>query len=101
ARVPVAGAPRRDRAALPARVHAGRDRGAARAAARNGQLAPAPRARLAEGAHRVRFRAPGEDAAGERAWEVVRAAYARREPVTRPRRHATPLLRARAVGEAG
>jgi hypothetical protein len=45
----------------------------------------------------VRFRAPGEDAAGERAWEVVRAAYARREPVTWPRRHARPLIAAAAV----
>jgi len=45
----------------------------------------------------VRFRAPGEDAAGERAWEVVRAAYARREPVTWPRRHARPLIAAAVV----
>ena len=45
----------------------------------------------------MRFRAPGEDAAGERAWEVVRAAYARREPVTWPRRHARPLIAAAVV----
>ena len=47
-RPPLAGAPRRDRAALPARLHARRDRRAARAPARDGQLAPAPRARLAK-----------------------------------------------------
>jgi len=40
----------------------------------------------------VRFRAPGEEAAGDRAWEVVRAAYAQREPVAWPRRHARPLI---------
>ena len=31
--------------------------------------------------------APGEREADERAWEVVRAAYATREPVAWPRRH--------------
>jgi hypothetical protein len=40
----------------------------------------------------VKFRAPGEDAAGERTWEIVRAAYEQREPVTWPRRHARPLI---------
>jgi hypothetical protein len=40
----------------------------------------------------VMFQAPGEREAGERAWEVVRAAYAEREPVTWPRRHVRPLL---------
>lgn len=45
----------------------------------------------------MRFRAPGEDAAGERAWEVVRAAYAQREPVAWPRRHARPLIAAAVV----
>ncbi len=45
----------------------------------------------------MRFRAPGEDAAGERAWEIVRAAYAQREPVTWPRRHARPLIAAAVV----
>jgi hypothetical protein len=40
----------------------------------------------------VKFRAPGEDAAGERAWEVVRTAYAQRERVAWPRRHARPLI---------
>jgi hypothetical protein len=40
----------------------------------------------------MKFRAPGEDQAGERAWEVVRAAYAQREPVAWPRRHGRPLI---------
>lgn len=38
-----------------------------------------------------RIVAPGEDAAGQRAWEVVRASYEAREPVAWPRRHARPL----------
>ena len=38
------------------------------------------------------FEAPGERAAEERAWEVVSAAYASREPVAWPRRHARPLV---------
>jgi hypothetical protein len=42
----------------------------------------------------MRFEAPGEHEAGERAWAVVRAAYAEREPVTWPRRHARPLAAA-------
>ena len=37
------------------------------------------------------YRAPNEHEAGERSWEVVRAAYAAREPVAWPRRHARPL----------
>lgn len=40
----------------------------------------------------MRFRAPGEREAGERVWEAVRAAYAQREPVAWPRRHARPLV---------
>jgi hypothetical protein len=40
----------------------------------------------------VTFEAPGERAAEERAWEVVHAAYAEREPVAWPRRHARPLV---------
>jgi hypothetical protein len=40
----------------------------------------------------VSYRAPNEHEAGERAWEVVRAAYESREPVTWPRRHARPLI---------
>ena len=40
----------------------------------------------------MKFRAPGEEAAKDRTWEVVRAAYAQREPVTWPRRHARPLV---------
>lgn len=42
----------------------------------------------------MRFTAPGEREAGERAWSVVRAAYAEREPVAWPRRHARPLAAA-------
>jgi hypothetical protein len=42
----------------------------------------------------VRFEAPGEREAGERAWEIVRKAYAEREPVAWPRRHARPLAAA-------
>src|SRR4051812_11040288 len=38
------------------------------------------------------FRAPEEDAALERAWDVVRAAYRTREPVAAPRRRARPLV---------
>lgn len=44
-----------------------------------------------------RFRAPGEQDAGERAWEVVRAAYESREPLAWPRRHARPLIAAAVV----
>lgn len=40
----------------------------------------------------MRFRAPGEPEAQERAWEIVRAAYEQREPVAWPRRHTRPLL---------
>ena len=40
---------------------------------------------------------PDEDGAAERAWEVVRAAFAEREPVAWPRRHARPLLAAAVV----
>ena len=43
------------------------------------------------------FRAPGESEAGERAWNLVRAAYQQREPVTWPRRHARPLAAAAVV----
>jgi hypothetical protein len=42
----------------------------------------------------MRFEAPGEHEAAERAWTVVRAAYAEREPVTWPRRHVRPLAAA-------
>jgi hypothetical protein len=38
-----------------------------------------------------RIVAPGVHEAGERSWEVVRAAYEAREPVAWPRRHARPL----------
>jgi hypothetical protein len=40
----------------------------------------------------VRYRAPHEHEAAERTWAVVRAAYASRELVAWPRRHARPLL---------
>lgn len=46
------------------------------------------------------FRAPDELDAGERAWRVVRAAYASREPVAWPRRHARPLLAGALVAAA-
>jgi hypothetical protein len=45
----------------------------------------------------VRFRAPGEQKAQERAWAVVRRAYEEREPVAWPRRHARPLAAAALV----
>lgn len=40
----------------------------------------------------MRFVAPGEREAEERAWEVVHAAYAGRVPVAWPRRHLRPLV---------
>ena len=45
----------------------------------------------------MRFEAPHEHESEERAWAVVRAAYAGREPVAWPRRHARPLLAGAAV----
>jgi hypothetical protein len=45
----------------------------------------------------VRFRAPCEQEAQDRAWAVVRRAYAEREPVTWPRRHWQPLAAAAVV----
>lgn len=47
-----------------------------------------------------RFRAPNEPEAAERAWQVVRSAYASREPVTWPRRHARPLVAGALVAAA-
>src|SRR5919201_6473455 len=89
---PLAGAPRGDRPALPARLHARGDRRAARAAAGHGQLPLAPGARPAQGAAGMKeFRAPSEQQAGARSWEVVRAAYEAREPVAWPRRHPRAL----------
>ncbi len=38
-----------------------------------------------------KFRAPNEEQAAERSWQVVRAAYETREPVSWPRRHWRPL----------
>jgi hypothetical protein len=40
----------------------------------------------------VRFRAPDEQGAQERAWAVVSRAYGEREPVAWPRRHWQPLV---------
>ena len=40
---------------------------------------------------------PDEEGAKSRAWNVVRAAYAQREPVSWPRKHARPLLVAAAA----
>ena len=48
----------------------------------------------------MRFRAPGEQEAQERAWAVVRRAYEEREPVAWPRRHARPLAAAALVAAA-
>jgi hypothetical protein len=45
----------------------------------------------------VRFEAPREHEAEERAWEVVRSAYEQREPVAWPRRHWQPLVALAAV----
>ena len=45
----------------------------------------------------MRFRAPHEHEAEERAWQVVGAAYAEREPVAWPRRHVRPLAAAALV----
>ena len=39
-----------------------------------------------------RLEVPGEHEARERAWELVAAAYAQREPEQRPRRRVAPLL---------
>lgn len=44
-----------------------------------------------------KYRAPGEREAGERAWSLVQTAYAAREPVAWPRRHAVPLVAAAVV----
>ena len=48
----------------------------------------------------MKFEAPNERAAEDRAWAVVRAAYAKREPVTWPRRHARPLVAGALVAAA-
>lgn len=40
----------------------------------------------------MRFHAPEEHEAEDRAWEVVRALYEQREPVSWPRRHWQPLI---------
>ena len=47
-----------------------------------------------------RFSAPSEQESGERAWEVVRAAYESREPIAWPRRHARPLVAGALVAAA-
>jgi hypothetical protein len=48
----------------------------------------------------MRFEAPHEREAEERAWEVVGAAYESRVPVTWPRRHARPLVAGAIVAAA-
>ena len=109
-----AGAARSDRAALPARVHARRDRGAARPAARHRQLAPAPRPRRARRGWRrsgeratlaalARGPVPDEAEARGARWPVVRAAFAEREPRRRAAAAARPRVARRgrrAVGAA-
>src|SRR4029453_17541620 len=90
------GAARRDRHALPARVHARGDRDGARPATRHGELAPAPWPRRAGGgavkADLERIAIPGEHEARERAWRVLESALAEREPVERQRRVCRPAL---------
>ena len=102
-------APRGDRDALPPRVHARRDRRGARPPARNGQLAPAPRARRA-GRRAVkheleRIEIPGEHEARERDVVVVargvrRAAARARRARRWPRVAAIAVRRRRARGRA-
>jgi hypothetical protein len=48
----------------------------------------------------VKFRAPNEHEAEERAWAVVRLAYTEREPVAWPRRHARPIVAGALVAAA-
>jgi hypothetical protein len=48
----------------------------------------------------VKFEAPHERAAEDRAWAGVRRAYAEREPVAWPRRHARPLVAGALVAAA-
>src|SRR5207237_4020047 len=98
ARVALARAPRRDRPPPPARVHAGRDRGPARATPRNCQLPPAAGAGRAEGKAGVRLdRIPLPPEAEERAWRVVSQAFEERIPSPRPRRHWAAAVAAAAV----
>src|SRR5918994_2445386 len=91
----------RDRASPPARLHAGRDRRAARAPAWNRELSLAPRARRAEGGavrrELERLEVPGEHEARERAWALVQAAYSEREPGPPRRLTPRPILVAAAV----
>src|SRR5207245_9842527 len=80
------GASRGGRPALSPRLHARVDRGVARPAARHCQLTVAPRTgsprgRAAMNLKRLMERVPADRDAEERAWSVVRAAYAEREPV--------------------
>ena len=48
----------------------------------------------------MKFEVPDERAAEDRAWAVVRRAYAGREPVAWPRRHARPLVAGALVAAA-
>src|SRR4029079_14697333 len=108
ARHAAARAARRDRVAALPRVHAGRDRRPARAAARHRQLAAAPRPRRAGpcaggravndfGAKLREVAVPGEDEARAGTWRVVEAAFAERDPVRRTRRPWRAVLVATAV----
>ena len=88
ARPPRSRAPGRRGDALPARVHARRDRGGARPPARDRQLAVAERARRAGGRavkdELERVEIPGEEDAQARAWAVVGSAFEERVPAPRP-----------------
>ena len=48
----------------------------------------------------MKFEAPNERAGEDRAWALVRRAYAEREPVAWPRRHARPLVAGAVVAAA-
>src|SRR5829696_9824465 len=95
-------AARRRRPAPPARLLAEPDRGAARAAARHGELAPAPGAgRAREGAGAVtddlrdrfeRAPLPGAEDARRRAWGVVRSAAPPAAARSRLRRWRVPVV---------
>src|SRR5262249_52310514 len=95
--------PRRDRAALSARVHARRDRRPARPAARHRQLEAAARARCARGGSLVKrdlehVEIVGEHEARERTWAVVSAALPERPPAApSPRRRLVPVVALAAV----
>ena len=105
---PRAGAPRRGRDALPARVHAGRDRRGARDPAWNRQLAPAAGLDALEvGGENLggscEARAParrdsGRERGRERAWAVLETAFEDRAPT--PQRSHWPRVAAVAIALA-